>query len=192
MAFNFTNGTWTSTNISELDMIAINNFAEWGQPVSPYQNGFNHEIYNNWDGNVTIRYPQLEVMNNGYGVSVGGGSFSAIQNWTSGQIAVQNGVYSFNDLVDLGVFQNSDRKLPGNLYSGELDSGSISTTDAAYVHGTVQFALMANTTFYSANGNYWVVSEVGAFDDNFDFQSSNTFAQFLNPFIQGNRIWDLT
>lgn len=57
-----------------------------------------------------------------------------------------------------------------------ITAGGISAGDAAYIHGTVCFALTRNTMFVVTSSERRVEAEIGAGDDNWDLQLSLAIA----------------
>ena len=164
---------WVSDHVADLDMNAVNNFAEYGQPYSPY---FDKDSFMGlpWDGTVTVRFPNIDVMTNGYGRSITASQFPAVQRWMNGEIGPSNGdgLYSINEL-DGSLISPSERVIRFDWlsYLGLLDRGDIGWMEQKYVHGTVAFRLMDGTIFGVEGSRRWVVAEMGARHDNFDFTS---------------------
>ena len=85
-------------------------------------------------------------------------------------------------MVDKGLCSKSDRWINTDLYglgSYGITSGSISAADAAYIHGSVSFALMKSTLFSRRGELRNVIAEIGAGNDNWDF-NSGTIPRFAN------------
>ncbi len=187
---------WTCTSYSDLQYNEINNFAEYGQPSSPYQTGYDHNHTPDF-GNIVIEMPQQAVMINGYGKNITPTDFPLVNSFlrtgdadTDGRVvgtlenawravggsssALPTGRHQLGRLIDRGVVANGDRFISTNLYgwgSYGVRSGSIAATDAAYIHGTISFALMRSTVFVVTSTHRQVEAEIGAGDDNWDFES---------------------
>jgi hypothetical protein len=169
-------GVWKCTQYSDLQYAEITNLAEYGEPFSPYEPGFDQTFVPDFD-NVIIEMPQIEVMTNGYGSKVTANNFPIARRFLTEALKFGSGRYVFADLVKLGFAKAGDRILKADLYMGGnngVTPGTISAGDAAFIHGTVGLALMAGTKFiYDASGRLRTVdAEIGALDDNWDFESS--------------------
>lgn len=172
---------WRCTRYTDLNYAEINNLAEYGTPMSPYQSCFPHEFIPDF-AHVQIEMPQTEVMNNGFGQLVNARSFALVQRFLTASLSIPFGTYSFDDLVRLGFATRADRTYTTNLYTTPAPGG-ISAADAAYIYGTVGFAIMRTSRFsYTANARD-VEVQIGALDDNWDFESSTGIARLLNPFV---------
>jgi hypothetical protein len=169
---------WRCTQYSDLDAGDINNFAEYGQPFDPYDHPhfLDTDVYAPDFAHLVIEMPQLEVMTNGYGKDLTAESFPIVKRFLNESLPFPHGTYTFNDLVNLGFATKDDRRIRGHLYPWRSGGngfvpGSIDALGAAYVHGSVGAALMAGTRFaYSAKLRQ-VDAEIGALDDNWDFES---------------------
>ena len=62
-------------------------------------------------------------------------------------------------------------------------SGTINAAYAAYIYGSVGYALKHNTRYEKRGNTYVVQGEMGVIDDNWDFISDNTTANILNPLV---------
>jgi hypothetical protein len=197
-SYNSARTAWVCTNYSDLNYAQINNLAEYGQPFSPYERGYVHGHVPDF-GNVNIDMTQQEVMNSGYGKDITAKSFPVVEKFLAardtwpvvggllaGSGPLPQGSLTFQDLVARRFAAAGDRFIGGTLYPwswGHLPAGSIDAGDAAYIHGTVGFALMAGTRFINASGGRRVEAEIGALDDNWDFDSGNGVAQRLNGLV---------
>ncbi|MEQ9406722.1 MAG: hypothetical protein RIK87_03310 [Fuerstiella sp.] len=190
-------GVWTCTSYSDLQYADINNFAEYGQPWSPYERSFLHNHVPDF-GNIVIEMPQTEVMTAGYGRNLTPTNFPLVESFlrtgdadTDGALtgawenltralgassdALPPGRHLLGNLIDRGIVPNGSRFIRSNLYgwgSYGVTSGSIAAGDAAYIHGTISFALMRSTVFVVDPRFRRVEAEMGAGDDNWDFNSS--------------------
>ena len=114
-----------------------------------------------------------EVMFNGYGRDIQPEHFPIVSRFLKGEMNVIDGEYSLNNFIAKGLAEKRrDQFIKSNFYMPSLTipitSGMISSGDAAYIHGSIGFALMDSTTF-TKNGNiYKVNAEVGALDDNWN------------------------
>lgn len=203
MSWSFDTATrvWRCTNFSDLQYAEINNFAEYGQPVSPYQPGYNHDHVPDF-GNIVIEMPQAAVMNSGYGKNITALDFPLVNHFLDNGVMMGDtrfmpqfvergadailsavgviprlptGRHQLDQLIRRHAVRNSDRFIRTNLYgwgSYGITAGSISAADAAYIHGTVSFALRMNTVFVVSPAERRVEAEIGAGDDNWDFSSS--------------------
>lgn len=176
---------WRCTSYTDLRSLEINNLAEWGQPFSPYQPQFNHDFYDkhvNFE-KVIVEMPQSEVMIRGYGGTIEPQEFPVVAKFLAGEIQLKDGTYSFQDLLKAGLVTAKERFLKKSLY-GRGNPGAIDAADAAYVHGSVGFALMATSTFVVVGKQRTINAEIGALDDNWDFESGDSLANFLNPVVE--------
>ena len=182
---NRTTATWVCTSYDDVTSGVMNDFAEYGQPYSPYEPGFDHDFYPNF-ANIIIEMPQTAVMTDGYGQDLTAEHFPIVLKFLDEDLSLPFGTYTFDQLVAQGFAKKSDRTLGGNLYTGGTNGfvpGSIGGPDAAYVHGTVSAALMKSTTFKYEDGLRQVDAEIGARNDNWDFQSA-TIPDFLNRLVE--------
>ena len=208
---------WRCTNYYDLQYAEINNFAEYGQPVSPYQLGYNHSHVPDF-GKIVIEMSQSQVMNQGYGRNITALDFPLVNRFLNNGVMTEDteympqfvqhevevtlstigvlprlpaGSHKLGDLVTRGAIRNRDRFINTNLYgwgSYGISAGNIAAGDAAYIHGTVSFALTRNTVFVVGTNERRVDAEIGAGDDNWDFNSSTinrvvnaTVATLLGP-----------
>lgn len=167
---------WKCDKYSDLNYAEIINLAEYGQPKSPYEAGFDHDFEPDF-GKVIVEMTQVEVMTNGYGRNIKAESFPIVDRFLNGNLArLPCGIFDFDGLVRTGFAARGDRWIRSNLYGWGgygIDSGSIDSGDAAFIHGTVSFALMRGTRFTYGGGLRRVEAEIGAGDDNWDFNSSS-------------------
>ena len=200
-SFDTVTKVWHCTLFSDLQYAEINNFAEYGQPVSPYQPGYDHSHVPDF-GNIVIEMPQSAVMNSGYGRNITTLDFPLVNHFLDNGVMMGDtrfmpqfvergadtilsavgaiprlpaGRHQLDHLIRSGAARNRDRFIATNLYgwgSYGIDSGDISAGDAAYIHGTVSFALKRNTVFVVTSAERQVEAEIGAGDDNWDFSSS--------------------
>jgi len=166
---------WKCSSYSDLDGDTINNFAQWGEPFTPYEHpGFDGDFEPDF-ANVVIEMPQLQVMTHGYGRNITAENFPIVKRFLGTPFPLPMGTYSFNDLVRLKYAKKqSERWINTNLYGWGLwavTAGDLDYTDGAYVHGSVSLALMSGTTFTSQPTYHRVDAEIGAGDDNWDFES---------------------
>lgn len=176
---------WRASEYTDLQYADINNLAQWGQPNSPYEDGYNHEFVPDFK-NVIVQIPHEVIMNDGHGKHIAASNFPIADKFLKGQIQVQNGCYSFRQLKDTGKLPHFRRTIHGNLYgTGSIPttSGAISNADAAYIYGSVGYALMRSTRYVKCGHYYTIRGEIGVLDDNWDFQSDNPIAKALNPLI---------
>lgn len=175
---------WKCNYYFELNYVAIDSLAEYGQPVSPYQRGFDPDYVPDFK-NIVVEMPQTQVMTNGYGQTIDANSFAIVRRFLEGAIKIPPRTYTFQDLVDRGFATDKDRRIKDSLYRivGGLRPGTIGAYDAAYVHGTVGFALMSGTRFIDTATERVVDAEIGALDDNWDFQSF-TIPKWVNDTVK--------
>lgn len=175
---------WKCRRYSDLNYAEITNLAEYGQPMSPYEAGFDHDFVPDF-GRVIVEMPQSEVMTNGYGKNIKAETFPIVGRFLKEKFAFPCGTFNFNDLVKHGFARGGDRWIRSNLYGWGgygISAGSIDSGDAAYIHGTVSFALMPSTKFIYTKDLRRVEAELGAGDDNWDFNSS-TLPKFVNATV---------
>lgn len=179
---------WECSKYSDLKSNEVDNLARYGQPNNPYLKGFDHDHIPDYE-NIIVRMSQSEVMTNGYGKLIRPEHFPIIKKLTKSPISLNvSGKYSFNDLVLKKMAKKSDRFIYSNLYLGSnntpvVSGAGVSSGDAAYIHGSVGFALMSNTYFMFRDGSLLISAEIGALDDNWDFQSDSRIAKLLNPLV---------
>ena len=192
-------GVWFSSDITGLQLEEANNFLAYRQPYAPGDIGFDPNLVTNGPAPI-VKFTQHEVMFNGYGGNITQDDFSFVQRFKSGEFSsLADGRYSFQDLVDLGHAIDiqggySDGRISGNIYLATLKNGlgfddfangGSSTLNMLQegVHGSVGFSLKPGTEFIVHNGKYYVNSEIGALDDNYDFISGSNLVNFLNPML---------
>ncbi len=179
---------WECSHYSDLQYNEILNLAQHGQPKSPSQAGFD-QFFNPDFKNIIVRMPQAQVMNEGYGKSIKPEHFPFAKKFLDSQYDLPNGKYTFSNLLKLGIVKKQDRFTYTNLYKGMAStplhpsSNDITSPDAAFIHGTVGFALMASTLFEVYEHSYVIRAEIGAIDDNWNYQSTTDIAKKLNPIV---------
>ena len=176
---------WRASEYADLQYDEINNLAEYRQPRSPDQAGFDHDFIPDFQ-NVIIQIPHHTMMDNGHGKNIRPTHFPIINQFLNGDITVQDGTYSFIALKSLQKVQKSDRTISGHLYGFSnipTTSGTINAAYAAYIYGSVGYALKHNTRYEKRGNTYVVQGEMGVIDDNWDFISDNTTANILNPLV---------
>ena len=179
-----TENIWVCTSYDDVTGGVMNDFAEYGQPFSPYERGFDQNFDPDFS-KIIIEMPQSAVMTDGYGKEITAEHFPLVKQFLDEDLSLPYGTYSFDDLLAQGFAKSSDRILGGNLYLGGTNGivpGSIGGADAAYVHGTVAVALMKSTTFEYEDGLRQVNAEIGALNDNWDFNSS-TIPEIIEFFV---------
>ena len=177
-------GVWKCTAYSDLNYAEITNLAEYGQPFSPYEPGFVQDFDPDFK-KVVIEMPQQEVMTHGYGKNITADKFPIVQRFLSANLSFGYGRYSFDELVALRFATRKDRGIQSNLYGfGKygISAGAIDPADAAYIHGTVSLLLMSSTRFIYRQDVRRVEAEIGAGDDNWDFESS-TVPRVINGVV---------
>lgn len=181
-------GIWKCTKYSDLNYAEITNLAEYGEPFSPYETGFDPDFVPDF-GNVIVEMPQLEVMTNGYGKNITAETFPIVTSFLDMAellmdrwYGIPKATHTFDDLVKFGFAKKTDRWIKTNLYGWGgygITAGSIDSGDAAFIHGTVSIALMASTRFTYGGAARSVDAEIGAGSDNWDF-NSGTIPGWLN------------
>ncbi len=176
---------WQASEYIDLQYDEITNLAEHGQPRNPYQDGFDQDFMPDYQ-NVIVRMPHQAVMCDGHGKNIRPTDFPIVNEFLNGEIDIQDGSYSFARLKKLGKTLRFRRTIHGNLYamsSIPTIPGAISAGDAAYIYGSVGYALMGSTR-YEKKGNFYAVKgEIGVLHDNWDFQSGNPIAKIVNPLV---------
>ena len=169
---------WKCSKYSDLNYAEINNLAEYGQPFSPYGNeNFLHDYVPDF-AKVIVEMPHQAVMNSGYGANIKATHFDVVNRFLNFYEKLPVGLYDFPQLIALGFAVDGDRWINTNLYGWGrygVAAGSIVAGDAAYVHGSVSLALMPRTLFMVATGFRRVDAELGAGNDNWDFESSTIY-----------------
>ena len=168
------NGVWKASAYSDLNVEDVNNLAEYGQPRSPYEPGYDHDHVPDF-ANIVVEMTQTEVMTHGYGKNLTAESFPLVTRFLNESIPLPHGTYSFGDLVTASFAAKNDRMLRGTLYAGGSNGfvpGDIEASSAAYVHGTVAAAIMRGSTFLYSPKLRRVTAEIGVVDDNWDFESA--------------------
>ncbi|HEV7405589.1 MAG TPA: hypothetical protein VGO11_21770 [Chthoniobacteraceae bacterium] len=174
------NKVWKCSRYDDLNPGSINNLVEYGQPVGPYERGFDQDFDPDF-GNVIVEMSQAEVMNSGYGRMITPTCFPIVQLFLQGAGNIPAGSYDFAGLHRFGL--TSSRRINTDLYGDNtygITSGTIDASSAAYVHGTVGFALMRGTRFLVAQHLRRVEAEIGALDDNWDLESGNWLVNRVN------------
>lgn len=177
---------WVCSDYSDLQYADINNLAEYGQPYSPYNSQFDQDFVPDFQY-ITVKMPQHEVMFNGYGQLVRPKHFPIVEKFLNGEIKLNtNGAFTFAQLVSQNLAEEYDRSVSASLYGFSkvpVTPGTITRADAAYVHGSVTFALMSGTIFTVNGKTLTVRAEIGAKYDNWNFESSSRIAKILNPIV---------
>jgi hypothetical protein len=166
---------WICSSYSDLNGITIDNFAEWGEPFTPYEHpGFDGDFEPDF-ANVVIEMPQMQVMTHGYGRNITADQFSIVQRFLGDSSNLPAGTYSFDDLLARKFAQKKgERWINTNVYGWGLwsiDAGDVGYLDGAYVHGSVSLGLMSDTKFIVARTFRKVEAVIGAGNDNWDFES---------------------
>lgn len=166
---------WKCSSYTDLDGETMNNFAEYGQPCSPYEHpGFDQDFVPDF-ANVVIEMPQQQVMTHGYGKQITAKDFAIVKRFLDSTPPIPFGTYSFQDLLKLGFAKNAhERWINTNLYGWGLwsiTSGDLPAPDAAYVHGSISIGLMSGTKFVNRPDYRMVEAEIGAGNDNWDYTS---------------------
>lgn len=86
-------GIWKCSQYSDLQYAEIVNFAEHGEPFSPYEPGFDQDFTPDFS-KVIIEMPQSEVMNNGYGKLVQATDFPVVGRLLNDTLTLKYGQYS--------------------------------------------------------------------------------------------------
>jgi hypothetical protein len=129
-----------------------------------------------------IEMPQQQVMSHGFGLAAQARAFPVIDRFLTQTLSIPFGSYHFSDLVRLGFASRQDRTCATNLYTSHVQ-GEIYAGDAAYIYGTVAIAVMSSSVFNYTAREREVVAELGALDDNWDFESNTLLASVLNPVV---------
>lgn len=168
--------TWYASDYDDLDLTAVNNLIVTGQPWEPSNPNYSiaieayHLTYSSPP--VKVQMPQIQVMEFGYGAGVSVNDFGA-GGLLGETTSLSDGEYSKDDLITAGLATNSDFVVKSTLYTPGLNIADGNLLEA-YVHGTVNFAIGANSRFVVVNGEIVEIrAEIRAFDDNFNFVSSN-------------------
>ncbi|MFD9897363.1 hypothetical protein [Mesorhizobium sp. NPDC059025] len=168
--YNSQTGKWEGTDVKDLTHTTANNFLEYGQPYSPYDKGFLPDLET--VGNPTVVFSQNSAMAT-FGKSIGINNFSFARSFIAGKINVPDGTYSFKDLVDLGIAKGPNRTYATDLYVSMSPPAGMTRAQAAYVFGSIGFALQETTTFSANNGIYSIDAKIGMLNEDFDFESKN-------------------
>lgn len=172
---------WRCSRYKDLNYAEINNFAEYGSPFSPYERGFNHDYVPDFK-KITIEMPQSEVMTNGFGKMANLALFPIARRFLNDALPIAFGTYTFDELVKHQFARRKDRIHATNLYTSSAP-GDISAGDAAYIYGTIGFALMKGSRFTCSEKMREITAEIGALQDNWDFESDTGVARVLNPLV---------
>ncbi len=185
--FDIHTNTWTASEFSDLNMTTANNLIVHGQPYQPSDGGlFDASLSSNFQSspnpNVTVQMPQSQIMNFGYGAGVQVSDFG-VNSLLGENLGLEDRTYTRAELIDAGVASMSDFQVFSTLYTpgaNVADGGAI----AAYVHGSVGFAIGTESTFVVENGVLIEISgDLRAFDDNFNFESDSV-PDLVNTIIQ--------
>ena len=181
---------WVASRFSDIDGNSINNLAEFGEPFDPNvpNSGYIDETTIPIDfKKIAVELSQQEVMTSGYGANVTALDFPIVEKFLSFGNLLPFGEFTFADLVRRGFASEgppSDRFTTKSLYRAipyAILTGNELKLDAAYVHGSVSFALMnpgpktKGTRFINSSTVRRVEAEIGAGKDNWDFNSSNVW-----------------
>lgn len=172
---------WVFDDVTEVEPGHFNNLLQWGQPYTPYEPGFRHDLY---DGDHTITSPTVifsnqDVITHGFGQNIQLTDFDVVQNLQQNGANVPNGTYTLTQLQNMGLSapgQFGDHAMGTNLYinqGGVGVSSQLGAGTAAYVFGSIRFQMSENTTFVIENGQ--LVSVDGSIElqpDNFNHESS--------------------
>lgn len=172
---------WRCTRYRDLNYAEINNLAEYGSPFSPYEKGYDHDLDPDFK-NIIVEMPQSEVMNNGFGKMANLGMFPVVKRFLNNSLSIPFGTYGFDDLVRLRFATAKERRYATNLYTTSAP-GDIGAGDAAYIYGTIGFSLMRSSQFTYSEKMREVNIEIGALNDNWDFESGTGIAKALNPLV---------
>ena len=92
----------------------------WGQPYSPYDDEFQHDLYNEgYIGLPRAEFLNQDVLVNGFGQNVTVEDFDVYKKLSGGGIDIDDGEYTYSDLVDLGLVLGGrfgDNAMGTNLY----------------------------------------------------------------------------
>src|ERR1044072_6661291 len=108
-------GVWKCTKYSDLNYAEITNLAEYGQPMSPYEAGFDQDFDPDFS-NVVVEMPQSQVMLHGYGKNIRATSFPIVNRFLKENLKFSPGRYSFDDLVTQKFAQKKDKRIKSSLY----------------------------------------------------------------------------
>lgn len=167
--------TWKCSRYSDLQYAEITNLAEYGQPMNPHESGFLQDLVPDF-GDIKVEMPQSEVMTFGYGKDIKADQFPVVKRFLKEKLSFPTGKYTFDALKRGGFAKEKERWISTNLYgfgSYGITAGAINPGDAAYIHGSVSFALQATTSFSYEPHLRQVDAWIGAGDDNWDFESAN-------------------
>jgi len=182
---------WECTRYQDLTRDRINNLAMYGQPFSPGEVNYKTDLIPDF-AHVTVRMSHFEVMNKGYGQTIKPENFPLVRLFLMGGLDLPIKSYSVDDVLKQAIKQTGKkykRFISKSLYNKQghhsLENGlNTSYIDATYVHGTVGFALMKKgTQFIVEEGHYKVIAYIGASTDDWNFQSSNSLVQVVNPLV---------
>lgn len=154
---------------------------QWGQPYTPYEPDFRHDLY---DGDHMITSPTVifnnqDVITHGFGQNIQLTDFDVVQNLQQNGASVSDRTYTLSQLQDMGLSapgQFGDHAIGTNLYlnqGGVGVSSQLGAGTAAYVFGSIRFQMSEDTTFVIENGQ--LVSVDGSIElqpDNFNHESS--------------------
>ncbi len=191
VTFDKNKNEWIVNDLNQFASGNLINLMSYGQPYSPYQAGFNHTIYENYNPTVppVVRFNNSQVM-----LAIDNmlqyENIAAVQKFNS-SLGLQNGTYTFNDLVSMGKMtggEKGDHRVATNIYGGlvggilELDHNKL---EKIYMFGSVILELQSNSKFIVENGKYRIEANLGLVsnserEDNFDFNSGTAGINLIN------------
>lgn len=190
IVFDPSRNVWVVHDISELRPGHVVNMLQWGQPYTPYESGFNHEIYENgYESPPTMAFSNQNAMMH-FGQNVQLDMFDVVRNFTSGAHNLPDGTYSFDDLVNRGLATGGDfgdHRISTNLYGTgnfDINSNLRDLPNLMYIFGSVRFEIQPGAEFIIEDGEFIVNASIGVISDDFDYDSTSFPANILNPFIE--------
>jgi hypothetical protein len=185
-----TRNVWVASEYDDLQYAEINNLAEFGQPFELDKDGWIADYEPDFS-NIVVEMPQIKVMTVGYGATVQPTDFPIVRRFLSPSESAKlpDGTYRFDDFVRTGFANDHARWYDASMYRRFATSllpyglkrhtGDIDPADAAYIHGSVSFALkIATSTFVKTAASRKVTVEMCVGNDNFDCESDNLLQVF--------------
>ncbi|MGK7892633.1 MAG: VWA domain-containing protein [Xenococcus sp. (in: cyanobacteria)] len=169
----------TTGGATTYDPIEITKLLAFGTNA-PSPDNYNEHIRPANATPATITYDMATYMSSGGGRFAYPSLFPAVDKFFSTNIA--DGTYTYAQISSPNLLNlsNDDLRVGISQYGTDIDSAD--HPDRSYIFGSTSFRLdTSNATFEVANGVKTIRNiEVRAFDDNFDFDSSNLLVETIN------------
>ncbi|MDY7003632.1 MAG: VWA domain-containing protein [Cyanobacteriota bacterium] len=169
----------TTGGATTYDPIEITKLLAFGTNA-PSPDNYNEHIRPANATPATITYDMATYMSSGGGRFAYPSLFPAVDRFFSANIP--DGTYTYAEISSPDILNLSDNDLRVGISQYGTDIDSADHPDRSYIFGSTSFRLdTSNATFEIADGVKTIRNiEVRAFDDNFDFDSSNRLVETIN------------